>query len=297
MAGVRWWEIHTADGTFNWTRLDQVVASWQSRPWTYCVWGTPNWLSARPTESHVYGNGLMAEPTDNSKLAAFVTALVNRYPTLTNIEFWNEPDQAAPAAPPYWYSGTVAAFVAMQQAAYNAAKAARSSIVFMAPGTVNYRSSPNWLDAYFAAGGANYLDAVSIHGYHMEWATNNTPLLGFFLQIDYLAKAMGKAGISSKPIYISETGQLTPSMASLSDTQASKVLRQAMILAAAYGCKGCNWYSYNIPGFRYDGRAAVETTMNWCVSNLPGATIADVDVWWPDMTITCTLNGTELTIG
>lgn len=296
MQGCRWWNINTANGVYDWTVLDAKIAAYGSGPWTYCCFGTPTWASARPTESHPYGLGRGAEPANMQYLTDFVTALVNRYPTLTHVEVWNEPDLSLASNPTgWWFSGTVAAFVTLCQTVFNASHAANPSVKVIGPGTVNYLSSPNWLDAFFAAGGASYLDAISMHGYQMQWGTNHKALLGTMMQLRYMRNALSKAGITGKDLYISEFGQINPLPSTMTDEEMIAAYRRAMVVAAASGVKHANWYQYDDASFGYQGRVSVELAVTALTTLLNGSTLSAVSLNIPDMTVSATINGTQYT--
>ena len=289
----RWFEIHTAVSTYNWTALDARVAAIGSRPWTYVVWGTPNWASARPSEVHPYGNGLAAEPASMVNLTNFITALVTRYPTLANIEVWNEPDVST-SETYYWFSGTAAAFVSIAQTVYNAAKAVRSSVQVIGPGTVNYLSSPNWLDGVWAAGLDTYLDGISIHGYQRQWGTPFKAMLGIAHNWQYMCASRSKAGLSNtKPRYITEFGQLNPTPVTMSDADLILGYRRGMLMAAALGFKIAAWYTYDGPTFSYEGRPAVEAAVTEMAALLPGKTLTNGYIELPENSVHVTLDGVE----
>lgn len=293
MIGCRWWDCNTANGVYNWTTLDAKVALWGARPFTYCMFGTPTWASARPSETHAYGLGRMAEPSNMQFLTDYVTALINRYPTIDRIEVWNEPDIPATESL-RWYSGTVATFVTMCQTIYTAAKAARPAIKVIGPGTTYYLSNPNWLDAFFAAGGAAYLDEYSIHGYQLQFATPHKALLGTLLNLDYLKKAISKAGAAQKPICISEFGQINPLPAATSDADLIAAYRRAIVAAAAAGLTHANWYQYDDSSFGYAGRVAVEQAVTSMITLLQGSTLSNVYLITDDngLRLAATINGT-----
>lgn len=292
MQGVRWWEVNTANGVYDWSTLDAKIAAWGSGPWTYCMFGTPTWASARPTEAHAYGLGRMAEPSNMAYLTSFVTALVSRYPTLTSVEVWNEPDIPSTQSL-YWYSGTVSAFVTMCQTIYNAVKAVNTSVIVEGAGTTYYLSSPNWLDSFFTAGGAAYLDRISTHGYQLQYGTPHKAMLGTLLNLDYIRKAMSKAGVS-KPIVISEYGQINPIPSELTDTQVIAGYKGAMVVAAGCGVQHANWYQYDDTTFGYSTRADVVSSISDFVTLLCGATLSNVGVRivGENLSVTCTINGT-----
>lgn len=275
MQGCRWWECNTAAGVYNWATLDAKIAAWGSRPVTYCMFGTPTWASARPAEAHAYGLGRMAEPSSMTYLADYVTALLTRYPTIDRIEVWNEPDIPNTQSL-YWYSGSVATFVTMCQTIYNAAKAVRAGIKVTGPGTTYYLSNPNWLDAFFVAGGAAYLDEYSIHGYQLQYGTPHKALFGTLLNLDYLKKSISKNAAPIKPISISEFGQINPLPSVTSDDDLIAAYRRAIVVAAAAGLTHANWYQYDDSAFGYATRPAVVQAVADMVALLPGSTLSDV---------------------
>lgn len=296
MNNCSWRSINTSAGVYDWTRLDACVSAWGARPWIGNPWGTPTWASARPAEAHVYGLGAAAEPAVMADLGTYVTQLVNRYPTMSHIEVWNEPDVAAPMDPPLWYTGSVATFVTMCQTVYNAAKAARPGIVVLGPGTVNYLSSPNWLDAWFAAGGASYVDAYSIHGYQTQYGTPLKAFLGVAHQLQYLHNARSKNGIVNKDIYITEFGQTNPGGRYFTTEAYVTGYKRAMLFAAATGVKMASWYNHDGPTMGYNGRTDIEAEIAAFITLLSGATLTNVWLNVPSQTISATINGVDYEI-
>ena len=287
----RWFDIHTSDGVFDWSGLDARVAAYGGGKWTYTVWGTPTWASARPAESHPYRAGCAAEPADMSKLSAFVTALVTRYPTLTHIEAWNEPDVST-SETYHWYTGTAAAFVTMTSTIRTAAKAVRPAVEIIGPGTVNYLSTPNWLDAVWTAGLDAHLDGISFHGYQRQWGTPYKALLGIAHNSQYMTASRSKAGLgNSKPRYITEMGQINPTAVNTSDADLIAGYQRAMVAAAALGYKYAAWYTYDGPTFAYEGRHAVEQAVRDMAAFLPGKTLTDCYIELPEMRVHATVNG------
>jgi hypothetical protein len=298
--GTAWFQIHTASGTFNWTALDAWVAALPNgASWTYCIWGTPSWCSSDPAASNPYQNGTTAPATDISAagpLAAFVTALCQRYPTLARLEVWNEPD-IQPSLPPIWWTGTVAQFITQTQTIHDAAKAVRSGIQIIGPCCTFYIGTPNWLSQFIAAGGLNYVDAVSLHAYQIQWPTKANPLLGICHALQYHYNAMSNNGIapSSKDFYCTEFGLLGIG-ASLSDAEYIAAYKRGMLVAAAAGFKEANWYAYDDSAMGYAGRPAVEAAVAAFNDLLCGATVSACVVNLPELTVTANIRGTVYTI-
>lgn len=294
MAGVQPYDINTADGTFNWTALDAFIATWGSRPWTYCMWGTPVWASARPSETSTASSrvGAFAEWANPAKAAALATALVSRYPTLTHVELCNEADIPSPG---YWFSGTVTAYITQAQAVYNAVKAARSSVVVLGPSVVSYAANPAWLASFYSGGGDAYIDGISYHGYQGQFATPYKALLGQFFNLRYIRQARSVAGLSAKPIYCSEMGQTNPLPGTQSDAALFAGYARAMIVGAASGAKHANWYIYDDTTFGYSTRPAVVASIAAFVTLLCGSTLSAVTMSTDDSSVSCTIGSTAYT--
>jgi len=291
-AGCDWGEIHTAPGVFNWSALDARVASIGSKSWTYVVSRTPTWASARPNEPHPYGAGAAAEPADMSNLYNFIVALCNRYPTLSKIEVWNEPDIAAPFAP-IWYTGTVATFVTLTQSIYNAAKSVRPQIKILGPSCTNYLTT--WFKQFLQAGGGSYIDAWAIHGYFLQWSSPNNSMLGLLRTINCLYVSCSDTGITKSEIYLTEFGQFG-ARAESSDSEYIRQFKQGMILAAALKIKQASWYAYDDAVMGYSGRPVVENAIADFINSFCGSTLSNVTINMPECSITCSINGVVQTI-
>lgn len=111
-------------------------------------------LPSRPR--HVIG----AFPTMNPTVAATVTSTVNTHKAYIDAwEPFNEPNFS------FW--GT--AWVPEQETFYNAVKAADPTALVLGPNVVSYNNASYglpWHEAFFDAGGAEFLDGLSVHGYN-----------------------------------------------------------------------------------------------------------------------------------
>ena len=84
---VRWDQVETEQGTFDWTTPDAVLGPLEQagiEP-VVTLYGTPGWA-----------NGVRAPnvaPTRGSDFADFAAAIADRYPTVHKWTIWNEPNQ------------------------------------------------------------------------------------------------------------------------------------------------------------------------------------------------------------
>lgn len=284
-AGCEWFAINTANGVYNWTKLDAFVAAVGANSWTYVVWGTPLWASARPAEvSPYYPTASRAEPASMASLATFITALCNRYVGLARIEIWNEPDL------PEWYSGTVATFVTLAQTVYSAAKAVRGGIDVIGPGHVEYLNT--WFAQFLAAGGAATSDAWSVHGYLTQWASSNASVIGLLLSMRNLYLVTSNAGASKSRIYLTEFGHFNARV-ELTDAAYVLAFQRGMLVAAALGIKQASWYAYDDALMGYSGRSAVLAGITAFIGLISGATLTNVSINMPECSVSANINGTD----
>lgn len=102
-SGVRWDEVNTAKGVYDWTTLDQVVdnsLATGAKDVMYVLGYTPNWAAkeVRPpcqpgtyTECSYYPNGSASGPRDIEDWKTWVREVASRYRgKITQYQIWNE---------------------------------------------------------------------------------------------------------------------------------------------------------------------------------------------------------------
>jgi hypothetical protein len=194
--GAPWWRIESAKGVFDWSRLDAEMAVWSQGydDVVYCLGQTPDWASG------VVGEGWTrpAPPVDVQDAADFVTALLGRYPQITAIECWNEPEN------PTFYSGTVDQLAEITVAQAQAARAVRPAIRVVGACPQSFADRGAYLRQYLRAVRAldpNALDAVSVHTYVMPRQPEY--MLRIILQLRQIAI---QEGFGHLPMWSTEFG-------------------------------------------------------------------------------------------
>jgi hypothetical protein len=223
---------------------------------------TPAWASSNPERPCAGGRNLLgcAEiPANISDWDDFVTALVTRYKgRIRYYEIWDEPNR------PEAWRGTVRDMVTLAQHAYLIIKSIDPSAKVLTPGVTVIGIQPPhpgcimdcWLDQYFAAGGYQYADAVTWHGFYCpnsiracgngigcDVAINcaGTPLLN---QIRLVRSTMAKYGLADKPLLDTSGGWGKNENLPDPDQQAAYVARWH-ILQAADGVTAADWWGWN----------------------------------------------------
>lgn len=173
---VPWVYIEPAAGTYDWSKMDALVATASEMGFTLtgAVTATPTWA----------GFPLAGAPNPDT-YAGFAGAVAARYGSqIASYEVWNEPNGVIFYAPV-----SAAGYTQMLKAAYTAIKAANPDAVVLA-GSLGATTDVSgisvtpqrFLAQMYEAGAGGYFDALSYHPYHFTLpfsqgaGTLNTPL-------------------------------------------------------------------------------------------------------------------------
>jgi len=251
-AGVAWAEINTADGVYNWTLLDEWLGDAQKfhvGDVMYTLAETPQWASSNPNDPTCgppgWGSGECDPPKDlnadgtgpdqiwKNWVAAIAAHSAGR---IKYWEIWNEPHNA------YYWNGTVAQLVRM-------AKDARSVILSFDPQAVMLTPPiyGPWQALYFAAGGAQYADVITYHGYIYKAVCGVYPKASDELKlIGNVRSVMATYGQSGKPLWDTEVSWGYTSATCFYDPDLqSAFLAQLLLLHQSAAIQRVFWYMYN----------------------------------------------------
>jgi len=211
---VRWADINTAPGVYDWSELDSWIATLQQYGTSvlFTVFYTPSWASSCPRCTCLTNNvqdGGCYPPNDLNRdgsgsdqhLKKFITALMQHEGAgkIQYLEIWNEPNVSIE------YTGTIPQLVRMAQDVRAIAKSYDPSVQITSPAETGDGSfqqgelSMNWLGSYFAAGGGAYVDVIAMHGYVLNPEDIMT-------RIDAALAQMAQYGQISKPLFLTEGG-------------------------------------------------------------------------------------------
>jgi polysaccharide biosynthesis protein PslG len=284
-AGVGWTQINTAQGVYDWHLLDewlQDVQSFNIQDVLYTFGMTPQWASSDPNDPICnWGPGECDPPKDLNPNGSgsdqiwkdYVAAIAGHSAgRIKYWEIWDEPKN------PYFWHGTVPQMVRM-------AKDAREVILSIDPHAVMLTppSRGPWQLLYFAAGGPNYADIISYHGYAYEPGCIGFPQASDELLVTTsIRMVMSIYGQSSKPVWDTETswGKTAETCFYDQDLQAA-YLAQSFMLQWSAGVARVFWYMYNNqtwgtlwtpdphhpndPGTLHKAGVAYEQVYNWMV--------------------------------
>lgn len=242
--GTTWKDLEPTATTFNWTPLDNwLAAAAPAHEFLYTFGMVPGWAGGGSSNK----NPPSDISTGNAQWKNFVTQLVTRYKgKIAAYELWNEPDN-------YW-AGTPAQLVTMAQDAYTIIKQIDPAALVLSPSpsTAN-QFGVHFLPAYFAAGGAPYLDVVACHFYQYDNSGNQVRTAAPWVQtsVTQLKALMAQYSLSAKPIWYTEgswndSRNFTPP---LTDAEKSQWLIDSFSILASNGVARAYWYAYDNPNF------------------------------------------------
>jgi len=161
---LAWAEIEPQRGSYDFSFYDKF-ANWASGngiPFMITFAWTPSWAVA--DQSSCIGVICTAPPDHVQDWTDFLTTVINHYngvtaPHVKYYEVWNEANSAI-----FW-TGTHPQLVGLAAAAYPVIHQDPGAMLLAPSVTGPLASAQSWLDAYFGAGGNQYADGASFHGY------------------------------------------------------------------------------------------------------------------------------------
>lgn len=237
-----WKLINTANGVYDWSRLDNVVSIAKDQHGKKLIIGigcAPDWATGASTGGGQYSPHV---PTDASWIA-WVTALVTRYAgRIDAYELWNEPTDGL-----FW-NGTTAQLVNLCALAYPIIKSIDPTATVLSPCYPSILSVPAF-SKFLGAGGGDYCDGLAYHGYVREYQ----PEYLIYCTESYQGVAH-RWGVS-KPFwdtewgwlkYVNEAGTLVTGNTSgdvMTDQQGCSYVARHMLVSATLGLRMSIYYT------------------------------------------------------
>src|SRR5665647_1464209 len=218
-----WSVINTSNGVYDWTGTDAWVAIGQANnvDMIFCLEMGPSWTGS---SGH--------NPT-TTQVTNFYSALATRY--AGKIKYYEGFNEFVDG-----FSGTTAQLVAIQQAMYQAVKAADPNAIILSPtvsgiaygGAVFYNS-------FLAAGGGQWFDIAAMHGYvdhHGETLVT---------AVSQLRTVLNANGLSNVTIIDTEGAWQDNTSEVISDTLQIAFTIKAFVLEYWLGVSRKVWYAYD----------------------------------------------------
>lgn len=288
---AHWRGTNTAQGVYDWTALDNIVARWyaRGREMIYTFGVTPSWASARPSESGAYGLGTAAEPSSNTYWTDFCQAIAERYDgRIKYWEVWNEVNLSS------FYSGTKAKLAELARLAHQTIKAVNANNIILSPNCTSLATGgATYFDGYLTASdgatgtGADWFDIVACHLYCSASTRMGLDTKGL---IDALDAVLATRSIT-KPVWNTETGLLSPDANVLLEDK-MKHIKRSMVIAAALGVEHWSLYTYDHTTMGINDKLRyTQEWEDWRSVLLSGAVTRVNQLW--DGRIACVIDGAE----
>ncbi|RZS82783.1 glycosyl hydrolase family 39 [Motilibacter rhizosphaerae] len=243
--GTRWADVEPSRGRFDWTALDHAVATARAHHASVLlVLGqTPRWASSRPSQISTNGLGAAAMPRSITYWREYVAAVAHRYRgRIAAYQVWNEPNVQT------FFTGTPKQMVQLTQEAQRLVKHYDKRAIVSSPSfATRLRTNIPWMQQWLAAGGARYVDVVSLHLYPL-------PTSGPEGSMTLLAKAraaLAKAKVS-KPVWDTEinygAGVGGAPARHFSSASGAAYVARTYLLSAANGVSRVYWYGWDTSG-------------------------------------------------
>ncbi len=244
---VKWADIETAQGVYNFDRLDTWIADAQAsgEDIMFTAYATPHWASSAPNDASCAntqnGNGTCDAPFDwnNGDLTwiNFLKALMNHVGpgVIKYYEFWNEINIKSEC------NMTTAQLLQMDADLYTTVHAMDPQALVTSPSISGLSNSApqNVLLPYLQAGGSNYADVIAVHGY------GGWPPEQISTGITTLKGILATAGLSTLPILISEGswGENQP----IPKNEDVAFVGRYYLLMLSGGIQKFYWYGWDFP--------------------------------------------------
>ena len=254
-AGVTWREIEKMPQTFDFTRLDAIVATARAkRAEVLLVLGqTPAFHATNPNAASFYGPGASSMP-NLTAWRNYVRAVALRYKGKgIRYQVWNEGNVSG-----FW-SGTPAQMATLTKVTNDVLYANDRGALLVGPsmGTrLSGMSGRAWIDSYFSQRPTrvgydyrvgHYLDAVALSLYPVTTGSPESAMT----QLQLTKKILAKYGVN-KQIWNSEVNYgvfgTTANVALLSNARQAANVGRTYVLNAANGVKRVHWYAWDLQG-------------------------------------------------
>jgi hypothetical protein len=276
-----WADANPVSGVYNFSFIDAFISLNQSRgaDMIYTFGRTPQWASSAPTAYTPYGPGQCAPPTNLSDWDKYVTALATHVAGRIHYwEIWNEPQD------PHYYCGDIPTLINMAGDAYHIIKSIDPTTQIITP-SVTASGGPAWLNQYLQAGGGQFADIMSFHGYWGPVAESIQTVVQSYRSV------LAANGQSTKPLWDTEASWAgDPSNVLQGYPQRAAFLTKYYLLQWSDGVSRFVWYAYDggtwgglwdpINGLHADG-VAYRIVQQWMLGSQMASpcTVDDAQTW------------------
>lgn len=247
---VTWLDLQPSPNNWKWDRLDRIVELAGSHGMNILLplQATPSWSASSFNEKSAYGPGSNSFPRSVVSWRAYVEKVVERYRgRVETYEIWNEPNLK------HFFSGTPEEMAVLTKSAIEVIRRVDPTARVVCPAPTG-KYGLGWFDRFLSTGVASLCDVI---GYHFYLNSETPESLPEYVRL--VRGALGRHGLSGKPLWNTETGWLTAisqevdaaavgfdrSSRVLSDDEVSAYLQRMYLLSGYAGIERVYWYAWD----------------------------------------------------
>ncbi len=253
-SGVRWDQIETAQGKYNWAPLDRAVTAAETagaKEILYVLGSTPRWAASKTTGQELYGPGTTSLPKKSKYYLDYAKAVAARYKgRITSYQIWNEANTRS-----FYDGGTFDGWIKLAALTKKADKAIAktdpNAKVIAASSTV-IPTAKFYTESFFfrylrelKRQGAN-VDAISVHLYPINRKQGPDARVA---SIAAARSVMRSVGLGSKPLWDTEVNygdRRTSPVYVPSPKKGAAYVARTFLDSARYGVDRTFWYGWDI---------------------------------------------------
>ena len=287
-SGVKWAQIETAPGVYDWAKMDAWISKAQGQQVDvlYAFGSTPAFAGTIPAGNPCaasQGHYSCSSPKDinsdgtgtNKYFSDFVTALVTRYKgRIAFYELWNEMD-----CKNFW-SGNTAQAVRMTKDAAAIIRKIDPAAKILSP-SAHGPTMAGWWDGYIGAGGAANFDIVNVH---MRGQNGTNASAEAFLTVyGQVITELQKRNLTSLPLWDDEHG-INPADNLTDPDELAAYAARSVVLRAGVRLQRQYIYTWDKNMQGKDAGTAWDVTAGWLIGHTISPCVAKGTIY------TCTLD-------
>lgn len=253
-SGVRWDQVETSKGNYNWAALDRAVATAEAsgaKEILYVLGSTPRWAASKTTGQELYGPGTTSFPKKAKYYVNYAKAVASRYKgRITSYQIWNEANTRS-----FYDGGTFDGWIKLAGLTKKTDKAIGkidSKAKIVAASSTVIPTSKFYTESFFfrylreiKKQGAN-VDAVSVHLYPIDRKEGPDARIA---SIQAARKVMSSVGLGGKALWDTEVNYGDRRSAPVYVPKAKKAsayVARTFLDSARYGIDRTFWYGWDI---------------------------------------------------
>jgi hypothetical protein len=253
-SGVRWDQVETKQGKYNWAALDRAVSAAEAsgaKEILYVLGSTPRWAASKTTGQELYGPGTTSFPKKAKYYLDYAKAVAKRYKgRITSYQIWNEANTRS-----FYDGGTYDGWIKLASLTKKTDKAIAkvdSKAKIVAASSTVIPTAKFYTESFFyrylreiKRQGAN-VDAVSVHLYPIDRKQGPDARVA---SINATRQVMRSVGLGNKALWDTEVNygdRRTSPVVIPTPKKGAAYVARTFLDSARYGIDRTFWYGWDI---------------------------------------------------